>query len=517
MKKYFYIIGMLVSIQANSQTPEDAIRYSFFPQNGTARTLAVGGAMGSLGGDITATFVNPAGLGFFRTNEAVFSPSFLLNKNKNEYRGTTSSNNKNSFTIAPMGFIFGSGSDEKKKSSQAFAIAFTQTANFNNRVAFTGLNNQSSYSEQFAEEFARSGRSIQDVLNTNSPLPFTAAPALNTFLIDTATIGGNVIVRGTAEGILDAGGALEQSYLRNSSGGVYELGIGAATNDNEHWLFGGSIGIPLVYQDSRTSLTERDTSSNSMNGFSSSTFTDDVRTTGAGLNLKVGAIYRPKEYIRFGLSVQSPSFMQLTEERTTTINTALESPSGVKENFSESSTTFTSGQPGENDYYQMTPWKAILSGSYVFRETQDVTRQRGFITADVEYVNHKGSRFRTAIEENVEDFKPYYDGLNDVVQTEYKGAFNFRVGGELKFKTIMARLGFAHYGNPYDDSKLKASRTIYSGGLGYRNKGYFVDLTYVYSDNKDVVFPYRLQDRANTFASTQNNRGNIVATVGIKF
>ena len=46
--------------------PEDALRYSFYPQNGSARNLAIGGAMGSLGGDITATYVNPAGLGFYK-------------------------------------------------------------------------------------------------------------------------------------------------------------------------------------------------------------------------------------------------------------------------------------------------------------------------------------------------------------------------------------------------------------------------------------------------------------------
>ncbi len=38
--------------------------------------------MGSLGGDINATFVNPAGLGFYKTGEFVLSPGLTFLKIK---------------------------------------------------------------------------------------------------------------------------------------------------------------------------------------------------------------------------------------------------------------------------------------------------------------------------------------------------------------------------------------------------------------------------------------------------
>jgi hypothetical protein len=53
--------------------------------------------------------------------------------------------------------------------------------------------------------------------------------------------------------------------------------------------------------------------------------------------------------------------------------------------------------------------------------------------------------------------------------------------------------------------------------LGYRHQGFFIDLTYVHAFNKDVNFPYRLQDKSNTFAVQKSQVGNIVATLGIKF
>ena len=144
----------------------------------------------------------------------------------------------------------------------------------------------------------------------------------------------------------------------------------------------------------------------------------------------------------------------------------------------------------------------------MFREVKDVRKQRAFITADIEYVNHKGSRFRTEEKDPTGQNKAYYTSLNKAVSADYKGNFNFRAGGELKFNILMARLGFAYYGNPYKDAAFKANRMLLSGGLGYRDKGVFVDLTYVYAISKDVSFPYRLEDRANTYATLKQQRGN---------
>ena len=70
-----------------AQEPADALRNAWNVQSGTARVQAIGGAMGSLGGDITATFVNPAGLGFYRTGDFVFTPTYTFGKTNATYLG----------------------------------------------------------------------------------------------------------------------------------------------------------------------------------------------------------------------------------------------------------------------------------------------------------------------------------------------------------------------------------------------------------------------------------------------
>lgn len=514
MKIYLLLIFLLTGSVMYAQVPEDAIRYSFYPQSGTARNMSVGGVMGSLGGDINATFVNPAGLGFYKTNEFVITPAFSLNNNKATFRGTNSENSKNNFTFGTSGWVFGHSSGKNSRNSSAFSIAITQTANFNNEVRYKGLNDRSSFSEQFAEEFAKSGYSIDEALNSNSPLPYGSAPALYTYLIDTVTIGGKLQVVAAPEYILAAGQALQQEMIQKTKGAVSELAIGFAHNSKDKWFIGATIGIPLVNYTSNTYFKESDTSANTSNYFKQFEYTDNFTTRGMGFNAKIGIIYRPQDYIRLGLAIHTPSWIFLKDTRTTYLTTELENPVA---NFNVNSQTFTNGQPGVAEYIQSTPFKAIISASYVFREVKDVTRQKGFISADIEYVHHKGSRFSSDNETVTDEEKVYYKALNNVVKNNYKGNFNFRVGGELKFKIIMARLGFAYYSKPYKEAEFKASRMLLSGGLGYRNKGFFVDLTYVHAMNKDVSFPYRLEDKPNTYAELKQQRGNIVATVGLKF
>jgi len=498
----------------SAQVPEDVIRLSWHHHQGSARYMATGGTMGSLGGDITATFVNPAGLGLYKTREFVFSPSMLTHRSNATYRDSSLITKNNRYNQGPIGWVIGMPGMVQKDIHTTFAIAFNQTAAMNQQVRYAGLNNFSSFSEQFAEEFSKSGYSIGSVLSTNSPLPYTAAPALNTYLIDTIRINGALQVKAAPEFLLDSGGQVQQTMNRNQSGGFYELGFALATNVREKWLFGATLGVPIIRYHNVSTFHEADASGDTSNRFESFTYTDDFRSSGSGVQLKLGAIYRPVEYIRLGIAFHTPGIHLLKDTRTTTLETRLENP--VK-TFTESSTTFTSGQPGVSEYSYTSPWKAMISASYVFRELEDVRRQRAFISCDLEYVRHQASRFQSANEAPTVEETAYFKALNQVIKNEYRGGINVRVGGELKFNVIMGRLGFAYYSNPYRDAAFKANRMLFSGGIGYRNKGIFIDLTYVHACIRNVDLPYRLENRANTFANIRQNLGTISGTLGFKF
>src|SRR6185503_11241821 len=104
MKKIVFIAACIVSSQyLLAQEPADALRYSWYTSNGTARQQAIGGAGGSLGGDISAVFLNPAGLGFYKTGDFVLTPAYNLLNNKGTYFSRTEKDKKNALSFGTSG------------------------------------------------------------------------------------------------------------------------------------------------------------------------------------------------------------------------------------------------------------------------------------------------------------------------------------------------------------------------------------------------------------------------------
>lgn len=493
---------------ALAQIPEEALRLSWTYPNGTARNQAIGGAMTSLGGDATANHVNPAGLALFKTSDFIFTPAFQFGRGRGDFRGSRERGNSLSrFNLGTSGFVFG-GIGRDGNSSMALTV--TQVANFNQSVYYKGQNNYSSFAEPLADEFAGSGLSIDDALNSSS-ISLQTKMALYTYLVDTARVGGNLQVIARPE----FASLSEQEQRIDTRGGITEISIGIAEDFKRKVFLGVSLGIPIIKLDRHTVFTESDASGDTDNDFGYLRYVEDYRLTGVGVNLRAGLIFRPKDYIRIGFAVHTPNWMMLKETFSSTMTGDVENLFGAGQGLdSVKSTVFTNGQVPVNNYNLNSPTRFILSGSYVFREVENVERQKGFITADIEYVNYTWMKF-TPFDENTtqNDFAPY----NSAIDLIYKGTFNFRVGGELKFKTIMARAGFSYMGNPYKDKELKGRRMNLSGGLGYRNKGVFIDLTYVHRLMRDVNFPYRVNaPRLNTFADLRENGGNVLLTLGFK-
>ncbi len=509
-KKIYTAILLIAAQQVSAQIPEEALRLSWRPQMGTARNQAIGGAMGSLGGDATAAMVNPAGLAFFKTSDFLLTPAYQFGKGTGTFRGTSNKGTSlNTFGPGTSGFVFG-GFGYKAKNS--FSITVTRVADFSQIVSYKGQNNYSSFAEPLADEFAASGLTIDQALNSNN-ISLPTKMALYTYLVDTATINGNkqVIARSEFTSLLN------QEHLSQISGGITEITAGFGHELNKKIMLGISIGIPIAKIDRNTYYRESDASGNNNNNFSYMAYQENMSQKGVGLNVKAGLIYRPKEYIRLGLAFHSPDMMMMTETFNSGLAVDVERlfyPNSGYDSVASSTITGTTADVYKFTTY--TPGKIILSGSYVFREVENINRQKGFITADIEYVNYKWMRFGPSEEETAES-KEYYQPYNDAIDAINKSAFNFRLGAELKFKIIMARLGFAYYSSPYKDKELKASKMNLSGGLGYRHKGIFLDLTYVHRISKDVNFPYRVSaPRANTFANLKETGGNVLLTVGFK-
>lgn len=512
MKKIFFIVTVLsCSIKLFAQEPADALRYSWTTQNGTARQQAIAGASGALGGDVSATFTNPAGLGFYKTGDFVITPGFSFLNNKSTYYNTKTSGNKGSFNLGTTGFVLGWGANNngRKVRGTAFSIAVNRTANFNSNIEYKGLNTQSSYSQKFLEEI----QGDKDANSVASNYPFGSSLAFNTYWIDTVGGGssGNYQYQTRAP---VATGLLQQNTIK-AKGGITELAFAGAGNLSDKFYYGITLGVPFLNYNRSSEFIEADATDNPDNKFDYAAYTEELKTSGVGLNLKAGIIFKPMESLRLGLAVHSPTYYSLEDKYTSSVTTNTENYKGL---LTQNSTDLQGGNL-DFKYTFFTPYRIIASAAYVLHEVEDVSQQKGFITADIEYVNYKSASFHTdpGNQDNGNGTKDYLKELNTAIDNAYKGAINVRLGGELKFTKYMVRLGGAFYGNPYKDIHGEKGNWLQvTGGLGYRNKGIFIDLAYVQNIKKDINSPYRLQSGLYKNADIKGIGGNVVLTLGFK-
>jgi hypothetical protein len=183
----------------------------------------------------------------------------------------------------------------------------------------------------------------------------------------------------------------------------------------------------------------------------------------------------------------------------------------------QSSLDLNNGSMGEYQYSFTRPSKLLLGMCYTFGADENVKNQKGFITADVEYDNYKNAKFRPSLNAYNNSGADYLNEVNGVIQNEYKSGLNFRLGGELKFNTLMARAGFNYMTNTFTANDLSNKRMNASAGVGYRNKGYFVDVTYVYQIWNNAYFPYRLEQAFFAPSYMKTSSSNIILSIGLKF
>lgn len=514
-KAIFLLIALGISARVWAQDEWDALRYSRLTTGGTARTQAIGGAAGSLGGDITASHVNPAGLGFYKTSEVVITPGFYFNNNKSEYLGFDSSGRRSGMMLGNAGIVFGLPSRNRGGNwkNMAFALSYNRLANFNNTVQIRGVNTSNSITDRWAEDLNDNGRPVS-ANEAASGFPLGASLAYRNFLVSEASDGNYYSYVPVEQGIY-------QQDMIKQRGGLNEFSIGLGGNFNDQVYIGASLNFPTIHYERERTYAEDDDTNDGGNEFSYLEYSDNLKTDAVGFNAKLGLIYAPMPSLRLGIAYHTPSWYSMRDQSSASLQNDLEGYQPDPGNpvaypvYIESG-EITDGLPVEYEYKLRTPSRALASISYIFGTNEDVSKQHGFITADVEYVNYAGTKYNFSKGPNPNT--AWANSLNRVISDTYKGAVNLRVGGEMKFTVLAVRAGFAYYGNPYSESSIDASIKKVSGGLGYRNKGFFADLTYVHTlSGNDTYQPYALQATTVKAASLKSTGGTVVATIGFKF
>lgn len=506
MRRILTIVALSFSALSYAQDPEDALRLGYFHPLGTARSNAIGGAMGSLGGDLSASNINPAGLGFYNKGEIYISPYFTSKSNDFNYFGNKTNTTDTRMTIGNLGFVF--ANNERGRSnykSKVFSISYNKLADYNNTISYRGQNNYSSFLEKFADQLYYDGASEA---NAKQNYIYGSSLAYNSGLINPVLNSNGDITDYKAN--IPISGGLNQFFDTKTKGSLSELNFAWAGNVDDRLYLGASIVMPMANFSRSIEYGESISTGNSP----VFDFTENFTSKGFGLGAKLGLIYKVQPALRLGISIHTPQVMTFNESYNAILYSSAY-PNGLS-SYDLMNMYKDNYYPNGYSYNVTTPMKSIFSASYFFAAPATPSVPLGFVSADLEVINYAGTTYHST--DNAASVINYYANLNSTIKNLYTNAINFKLGSEVRLnKNWLLRAGAAMYSSPYKDQNIDAGRLVGSGGLGYRIGNQFIDFTLMNEYSKDALFPYRLMDKDSYYATQNANHLYLSIGYGIKF
>ncbi len=489
---FLIIFTIAFSFTLHSQTINDALRYSRLDFAGTARSMGVGGSMGALGTDFAVLSTNPAGLAAYRSSDFMFTPSFKFMTASSELGGvgnTTMDKKSTQLLLDNVGYVFASQPVTTKWEAFNFGIGVNKLVDFFEEFSYEGKS-QGSIVDRFVEQ--------AEGFDFDNLYPFEDGLAYNTLAIYDDN-GDNSY---ESDFQLAPGAEIQREEEVKMTGAMNELVFSFAGNYNHKLMVGLTLGVPIMRYKIERTYSERDPG-DEVPFFNDLTFREEISTTGAGFNLKLGVIYRPIQMLRVGLAFHTPTSLQLTDSWENSFNYDYTDDGG---NFD------TNGGPVEGgpfDYSLRTPGRVIGSLAVLIK-------RRGFISAELEYLNYKGNSFDLT-EDNSDTFSQQLeDALNQEIDDNLTNAINFKLGGELAVDKFRFRAGYGMFGTSYaDKSSFDPS---YSLGLGMRQESYYLDVAYKRTSFTNDYSPYAMVNPADEQNITNESITNkVIVTLGFRF
>lgn len=517
MKIKFIILSAFISSvfwgKAKAQTIDDAVTFSTENLSGSARIKGMGNVQTAVGGDISSIAGNPAGLGFYTRSDVSGTFNLLGNKNKTDYFGTNSTSDKTRFGLDQAGAVFYFPT-YNASGWQNFnvGISYNKTQNYNSNLIYEGVNNTSTIVNTFTDLMANNGTFESDFYLGSGMVEKFANSSLGYFPL-----------------AVEKGDKSQYNEII-SRGNKGKTSISFGANYNNKFYLGASFGISTLNYEKRTKFIE--------NGFTKtpaeikvdnpdSDFANPSKpdykyadasyelfdnfsqlTTGTGLDIKIGAIYKPTADWNIGATITTPTWMNIQDDTRAYTDIDYYNNATATTPFDSYESKFYDSSV---DYNMTTPWKFSLGVTKLFG--------RGLISADVEYVTYNSIRYSTP--DNIPNYS--YNETNKNIKNNLQGVANVRVGGEYLFTNVISgRAGFNYFGNPYKN----ASDTNYSGslGLGFKlTNSVYLDLAVVHQVNDYNSAPYTLSDFwinrgiSEPVADISNRRTSGIITLGARF
>lgn len=449
MKKLILVAALASSTLSYTQTLEESVLYSNIQLSGSARYVGLGGAFTALGNDFSAISLNPASIGIFRKDEFQATANFGINRLNSSYYGTGQSDFRGTFDLGAVGIVINIDS----KSKWNVGLSMNQLASFDRNTTFAGRNPSSSIIDQWIDN--SNGYSVQQLLNSGRVHEYMAWQAYLTDIVDSSNYTYNSFASGLN---------LNQEMRVETTGGVTDINISLGGPVGDYLTLGAAIGIPSINYAEERRYSESGFDNNST--IDAFTLRETYATSGAGFNLKLGAIYRPTQWLRLGMGFTTPTWYRLVATYSTEINSTRRGIGAANSDVVEN--------PNYTFFYT-SPMRLNAGAAFVLGK-------QGLVSIDYQVQNLQHNSLRAR------DFS--LSDQNDLINHALLTTHTLAIGGEWRYNKYFARGGYRYQTPTYVNSVNNQTNQTYSAGLGYRNNTYSIDVTWSRLFTRNDFYPY---------------------------
>lgn len=496
--KGFVFLGMAVGcgVTTLAQNPYEAERFASSDLNGSARYVAMGGALGALGGDMSVMSTNPAGTAMFRKSEGSLTVSGVFGSTGGVlgYDGSKASFDQCGFVVAMPassieGVTFGLNVSKSKNHLLNIDTDITGLGGiYSQSHQIAGLANEALYNDDWSGALADMSAPIYD---KNGKM------TKDGIIVDYYDEHGNL---DHYEGV----GASKAHYQRGAYGSTMDVDVNMSFNIDNKFFIGGTFGVYDVDTRRNSKYEELGVDGNYYD------FNNYYDTRGTGVDFKLGAIFRPIEEsaFRIGAYIHTPIWYELED-----IN-------GSQLYLNDCMV----GHPKDFDPYRYklrTPWQFGFSMGTTIENYFAIGAEYMFQDLSSCKYSNKGGGTNS-----------YFQYQNQMMGNVLKGQHTVKVGIEVKpTDEFSVRCGYNFISAPmkedgynilaYDGVLTETDFCNWKGtnrftfGVGYRFKGGYFDLTYQYSGQKGDF--YAFDDQTLPPTEVKNDRSQVLGTIGFRF
>ena len=560
MKKIITLatLGLLAAaVPMSAQTVYDAAKITNKDLNGTARFVGMGGAMGALGGDISTIGTNPAGIGIYRSNDAMVSFGLSAYGTESNYMGYKMNSDKTRASFDNIGFVLSSKIGNATALRYVnFGFNYHKAKSFYKNMSMSG--NLGDYTQ--TDYMAAQAGGIKDWsgdIYTDPEVGWLSALGYDSYLItdliahdgqgsvpsgyvpyivngtQVKNLDGNLVYRTPEEyGGMFWGG--NGNFRSEERGGIDQYDFNISFNINDRVYLGMTIG---AYAIDYSKYTFYDEDYGNGQGYNLQSWN---KIHGSGFDVKFGAIVRPFEYspLRIGLAIHTPTYYNLDYKT----NARLESDvlndlditnesgigSGVIGQYNVDTYDIMKGDM-VRQFRLQTPWTYNVSLGYTIGTALA-------LGAEYEYQDYSSMKFKD--QEGYSETFEYENSTTPMM----KGVSTIRLGAEYKVIPQFAlRAGYnytsaifnndAYKDLPYNsiqtDTDFANTKALsnYTLGIGYRGSMFYADLAYKFSSYKEDFHPFinaymdgdQLVIGSPEATKVKNTRSQVLLTLGLRF